>query len=191
MVAPNSPPSCRRRSASASGSSVGSGPSPTRVIYAFATPITSSISVGPIPTPEAAPPAVVVEEVTNGYVPWSMSSSAPCAPSSRTRPPAESPPRISSPASVNSSTMVGRTVSSCDITSSASTRRSSPSPASATFARNAAAVTISCVRSRLRRSPTRRPVREILSRYAGPIPRPVVPIFFEPRLSSCAASSSR
>ena len=31
-----------------------------------------------------APPASVGDEVTNGYVPWSMSSSVPCAPSSST-----------------------------------------------------------------------------------------------------------
>ena len=31
----------------------------------------------------AAPPAVVFDEVTNGYVPWSISSNAPCAPSNK------------------------------------------------------------------------------------------------------------
>jgi hypothetical protein len=46
------------------GISVGSGPSPTRVVYAFTTPSTESMRVGPIPTPTEAPPAVVLEEVT-------------------------------------------------------------------------------------------------------------------------------
>jgi hypothetical protein len=35
-----------------------------------------------------APPAVVLLDVTYGYVPWSMSSSEPCAPSSSTAAPA-------------------------------------------------------------------------------------------------------
>ena len=30
--------------------------------------------VGPMPAPTHAPPAVGLEEVTNGYVPWSTSS---------------------------------------------------------------------------------------------------------------------
>ena len=39
---------------------------------------------GPMPVPAAAPPTVVFDEVTNGYVPRSMSSIAPCAPSNST-----------------------------------------------------------------------------------------------------------
>src|SRR6266436_9198258 len=69
VVAPNSSPSSRIRSASAGVASVGSGPLPTRVVYAFTTPSTASIAVGPIPTPTAAPPAVVLDDVTYGYVP--------------------------------------------------------------------------------------------------------------------------
>src|SRR5712672_2917321 len=69
VVAPNSPPSSRMRSATAGSPSVGSGPLPTRVVYAFTTPSTASIAVGPIPTPTAAPPAVVLDDVTYGYVP--------------------------------------------------------------------------------------------------------------------------
>ena len=49
--------------------SVGNGPAPTRVTYAFATPMTESMRVGPIPVPTAAPPATVGDEVTKGYVP--------------------------------------------------------------------------------------------------------------------------
>ena len=43
-----------------SGSSIsdGNGPSPTRVTYAFATPMTVSMRVGPMPEPMAAPAAV-------------------------------------------------------------------------------------------------------------------------------------
>ena len=43
MVAPYSSPSARRRSPSASGSSVGNGPPPTRVVYALAMPMTRPI----------------------------------------------------------------------------------------------------------------------------------------------------
>ena len=38
--------------------------------------------------PVAAPPEVALDEVTNGYVPWSMSSIVPCAPSNITDSPA-------------------------------------------------------------------------------------------------------
>src|SRR6266704_3499887 len=63
--------------------SVGNGPSPTRVVYAFITPTTRSIRCGGTPEPVQAPPAVVFDEVTNGYVPWSMSRNVPCAPSNK------------------------------------------------------------------------------------------------------------
>ena len=49
--------------------SVGNGPSPTLVTYAFVTPITVPIFVGPTPVPVTAPPAVADEDVTKGYVP--------------------------------------------------------------------------------------------------------------------------
>ena len=39
---------------------------PTRVVYAFTTPSTPSIAVGAIPTPVAAPPEVVLLDVTKG-----------------------------------------------------------------------------------------------------------------------------
>src|SRR5439155_1519946 len=57
VVTPYSFPSSRSRSARSPSSSEGNGPFPTRVAYAFATPITSVILVGPIPTPVQAPPA--------------------------------------------------------------------------------------------------------------------------------------
>src|SRR3712207_8695881 len=53
-------------------------------------PTTRSMRVGPIPEPVAAPPAVGLDDVTNGYVPWSTSSSVPCEPSSSTHSPASS-----------------------------------------------------------------------------------------------------
>src|SRR5699024_8803645 len=62
-------------------SSVGNGPSPTRVVYAFVTPTTFLILVGPTPDPMVTPPAIGLDDVTNGYVPWSISSITPCAPS--------------------------------------------------------------------------------------------------------------
>lgn len=46
--------------------SVVNGPSPTLDEYAFITPITSSILVGPIPAPEAVPEALQFEDVTYG-----------------------------------------------------------------------------------------------------------------------------
>ena len=66
MVAPNSLPSRRISPAIGSSISVGSGPLPTRVVYAFTTPRTASIAVGAIPAPTAAPPEVVLLDVTNG-----------------------------------------------------------------------------------------------------------------------------
>ena len=68
----------------------GTGPAPTRVVYALAMPHTSSSAPGPTPAPGPAAAATVFDEVTNGYVPWSMSSSAPCAPSKTTSPPSSS-----------------------------------------------------------------------------------------------------
>ena len=64
MTAPNSPPSWRSRSPNGLSASVGSGPLPTRVVYALTTPRTPSMAVGPMPAPTAAPPAVVLEDVT-------------------------------------------------------------------------------------------------------------------------------
>src|SRR3954467_14587503 len=66
VVVPNSKPLARRNSPDASKSSVGNGPAPTRVVYAFTMPMTRSILPGPIPEPVAAPPAVDDDDVTNG-----------------------------------------------------------------------------------------------------------------------------
>ena len=85
---------------SSSSSSVGNGPEPTRVAYALATPHTSSMSFGPTPAPAQALPATTLEEVTNGYVPWSMSSSVPWAPSKTTWPPLSSTSHVSRAVSV-------------------------------------------------------------------------------------------
>src|SRR5919108_638151 len=49
VVVPNSPPASRIWSPSASSSSVGNGPAPTRVVYALAMPQTSSSAPGPVP----------------------------------------------------------------------------------------------------------------------------------------------
>lgn len=49
-----------------SKSSVGNGPSPTLVVYAFTTPITVSIFLGYIPRPVDRPPIEVEDEVTYG-----------------------------------------------------------------------------------------------------------------------------
>ena len=47
-------------------SSVGNGPSPTRVVYALATPSTVSIARGPTPRPVHTPPIVAFDDVTYG-----------------------------------------------------------------------------------------------------------------------------
>ena len=47
-------------------SSVGNGPSPTRVVYALRIAMTRSMRVGGMPEPVQAPPAVALDDVTNG-----------------------------------------------------------------------------------------------------------------------------
>ena len=69
VTVPNSWPMSTILSPSSPISSVGNGPEPTRVVYAFAIPTTREICRGPIPVPAHAPPAVGLDEVTNGYVP--------------------------------------------------------------------------------------------------------------------------
>ena len=69
VTVPNSCPSDWTRSWSGPTISLGNGPSPTRVTYAFATPSTSSMRFGPIPKLTAAPAAIGLDDVTNGYVP--------------------------------------------------------------------------------------------------------------------------
>ena len=66
VVTPTSPPCLRRYSPHSSNSSVGNGPVPTRVVYALRMPTTPVIRVGPMPLPDAAYPAVGLDEVTNG-----------------------------------------------------------------------------------------------------------------------------
>ena len=64
VVAPNSFPILEISSAVESNNSVGNGPSPTLVVYAFEMPRILSINFGPTPRPEDTPPAVVLEDVT-------------------------------------------------------------------------------------------------------------------------------
>ena len=52
------------RSPMSSSNSVGKGPRPTRVVYAFTIPTTSVICRGPRPDPQQAFPETVLEEVT-------------------------------------------------------------------------------------------------------------------------------
>src|SRR5262245_11078615 len=80
VVVPYSTPILRRCAPLSSNSSVGNGPEPTRVVYAFVTPMTREIAVGGMPVPTHAPPAVGLDDVTNGYVPWSRSSMVAWAP---------------------------------------------------------------------------------------------------------------
>src|SRR5690606_37595870 len=83
VVAPNSFPTRPMVSPSSSNNSVGNGPLPTLVVYALKIPSTSFILFGATPKPVQAPAAVVLDEVTNGYVPKSISSKDPWAPSAR------------------------------------------------------------------------------------------------------------
>ena len=81
VVAPNSFPTLPIFSPISSNSSDGNGPLPTLVQYALNIPKTSFILFGAIPSPVHAPAAVVLEDVTNGYDPKSISNKVPCAPS--------------------------------------------------------------------------------------------------------------
>jgi hypothetical protein len=81
VVAPNSKPTFYKRVPISSKHSVGNGPPPTLVVYAFIIPMAVSIFEGGTPKPVQTPPAVVVEDVIYGYVPKSISSIVALAPS--------------------------------------------------------------------------------------------------------------
>src|SRR5207244_3916471 len=61
---PYSAPRSRRLVPWPSSSSVGNGPAPTAVVYAFATPMTLSIRTAGRPAPRLAPPGIGDELVT-------------------------------------------------------------------------------------------------------------------------------
>src|SRR5262249_3303400 len=69
VTAPYSLPRLRMLSPVSPVSSVGDGPSATRVQYALVMPMTESIAFGATPVPITAPPEVALDDVTNGYVP--------------------------------------------------------------------------------------------------------------------------
>jgi hypothetical protein len=48
-------------------------------------PITSPMRLGATPNPVHVPAVMVLDEVTNGYVPKSISNKVPCAPSAKMR----------------------------------------------------------------------------------------------------------
>src|SRR3954471_23099513 len=81
VVAPNSLPVFLSSSPVSSSSSVGNGPPPTLVQYALLTPKTCFIFCGATPKPVQTPAEIVLDEVTKGNVPKSISSILPCAPS--------------------------------------------------------------------------------------------------------------
>ncbi len=54
------------------------------VMYGFTYTITFEANVGPTPVPTVTLPAIGLLDVTNGYVPWSISNITPCAPSKST-----------------------------------------------------------------------------------------------------------
>src|SRR6266446_4599506 len=69
VVEPYSFPRVRSVSPGLSSDSVGKGPAPTRVAYAFETPTTLCTCLGETPSPVATPPEAALDEVTNGNVP--------------------------------------------------------------------------------------------------------------------------
>src|SRR5207237_2408410 len=71
VTVPYSRPVRRMRSPTASFSSVGNGPRPTRVVYALITPTTRSSRRAGTPEPLQTPAGELLELVTYGYVPWS------------------------------------------------------------------------------------------------------------------------
>src|SRR5436309_6157743 len=129
-----------------------------------------------MPAPTAAPPAVVLDDVTYGYVPWSTSSKAPWAPSSSTDSPRSSASHTTRPASTASGSSRGASRSSRLTWSPGSARSFEPSSPRNSLAAWTRPHTSSFARPRFRRSPTRTPRRPYLSSYVGPMPRPVVPI---------------
>ncbi len=84
VVTPYSNPFSLIQSPTSFSCSVGKGPFPTLVVYPFTIPTALSIIVGPIPAPVHIPPATVLEDVTYGYEPKSISRSVPWAPSNNT-----------------------------------------------------------------------------------------------------------
>ena len=66
VTVPNSCPFSPKWLPTSSVSSVGKGPSPTLVVYAFVIPKTKFIELGPHPDPVAAEAATVFDEVTYG-----------------------------------------------------------------------------------------------------------------------------
>src|SRR5262249_42933799 len=66
VTAPYSLPLSRSRSPISPDNSVGSGPSPTRVVYALTTPSTRPIAFGGKPSPVQTPPADAFDDVTYG-----------------------------------------------------------------------------------------------------------------------------
>src|ERR1051326_1193467 len=83
VVEPNSLPRVRTVSPGSPRASAGHGPPPTRVVYALETPMIVWTCFGEMPSPVATPPAAALDDVTNGNVPWSISSMVACAPSKR------------------------------------------------------------------------------------------------------------
>ena len=83
VVAPYSWPISLIFSPVESNNSVGKGPDPTLVVYALKIPLIFLILFGGTPKPEHAPAEVVLDDVTYGYVPKSISSREPCAPSAK------------------------------------------------------------------------------------------------------------
>ena len=145
--------------------------------------------VGPMPMPVAAPDAIGFDEVTNGYVPWSRSSSVACAPSKSTSLPSRSAWSTSSDTSPTNGASRSRVA-----------RRTAPRPPRGRTARPRR-------RARARRSSRRarprssgagssgraRPARGCRSatpcrRTPGPMPRRVVPICSLPSRRSDAWS---
>src|SRR6185295_9541322 len=84
VTVPYSLPRSRRCWPISLSCSVGNGPPPTRVEYAFTTPSVDWTAQPGTPVPTESP-VPQLDEVTNGKVPWSRSSSTALAPSNSNR----------------------------------------------------------------------------------------------------------
>ena len=143
---------------------------------------------GPVPLPVAAWAATVLDEVTKGYVPWSISSITPCAPSKRIR-----LPFICACANASQLLPEKESISGIIGINWSIIVRTDTTSSPTSFRKILCQETISSIfSSRIPlsdKSPILNARLAILSSYAGPIPRPVVPILLEPRSNSLALST--
>ena len=144
-----------------------------------------------MPLPDAAAPARQFELVTYGYVPWSMSSSAPCAPSN-----SSDSPRARACVQQSGHVRDHRRQLQRERQRFVARLRERHRVALVVVDQHEVVAARAALRAWPRtasgssRSCTRSARRAILSSYAGPMPRPVVPILVSPIAASRAWSSA-